>query len=170
MKKRKVEVRTVSPRRTRSQTSAGIKVNDHKNNSRLSIPKKPRHMKRTNQSEVVFEPRLRRFQEACTMFTGLSDEALSKLPQSESGKTTVYLLEDLVVKVSGEEDTAERFEVANQVRTCLNRLNITTLTVPFNFKCGQYLIEERLHIQSAKKLHNLCTKYSPPRPNCFRYD
>lgn len=82
---------------------------------------------------------------AFTEFEKLSDEAKAKLPTAENGSVVVYVLDDVVVKIT-ENNASDRKKNADRVRQILLENKITALTVPFSIVRGDYLVEQRLPI------------------------
>ena len=117
-----------------------------KNNRTLCVKKDELKDTTTNHMDST---RIAKFKRACNDFKMKTKRQLDLIPQSSSGKTDVYLLNDVVVKRSGEKDVLQRYDEAQIMRNKIKELKLTNITVPHNHRCGEYLIEERLPILTS---------------------
>lgn len=90
--------------------------------------------------------------------------AAQLMPRADSGKTTVYLPQEMpgiVLKNSGRECAIRRFHQMQQVRSILVEQNSSHLIIPKANLCQEFLVEERLPI-NTDSYHNMALYLAKP--------
>lgn len=95
--------------------------------------------------------RMSSFKNVCRTFMNMTEEEKDNLDQAESGKTTVYLLENAVIKITFGQEGKNRIEKNNKIRQIVEEHNLEHITVPMSRLCGNYLVEERLPIIEGQR-------------------
>lgn len=86
------------------------------------------------------------------------------IPQAQSGKTRVYLPQEMpgvVLKNSGRKEAITRFHQMQEVRSILDSQNSSHLIIPKANLCQEFLVEQRLPI-NVDSYHNMGLYLSQP--------
>lgn len=103
-----------------------------------------------------------KYQKQCELTEG---KRAYLIPVAQSGKTRVFLpneMPEVVLKNSGKKYAVTRFHQMQEVRSILDKQNCPNLTIPRARLCKDFLVEERLPI-NTDVYHNIWLYVSEPK-------